>query len=103
MPARNPKLSMVTTNAHVTSPTIIAPTVRHMAVAFPICLFEPDSNRSGLGVRDAPVDGVVIILGELAREVADFEIPRPRRADKGHFGRATGEEHLFETLKLVRP
>src|SRR5918993_550902 len=41
-------------------------------------------QRPLLAIGDPPVDRVVIILGQLPRQVADREVPRPRRLDERH-------------------
>src|SRR5512132_2726211 len=62
----------------------------------------PSSEKTS-GVRDPPVDQVLVILRELSRQVANFEIPWPGFADEGHLGRTAGDEHLLETFQLFRP
>ena len=49
------------------------------------------------------MDEVVIILRQLARQVANLEIPWAGRADGGHFGGASGEEELLETFQFLGP
>src|SRR3954464_14751676 len=56
-----------------------------------------------LVVRQTAVDEVVVVLGELTREVAHFEVPWTGLADETHLDRAAGDEHLLEALQLLRP
>src|SRR5688500_14752086 len=60
-------------------------------------------NRGASGVGQPAVDQVVIVPGQLAAEVADLEIPRADRPDRGDLGSGAGQERLLETLQLVRP
>src|SRR3954447_22077907 len=45
-------------------------------------LYPAKAELKGLSVGDSPVDQVVIVLGELARQLADLEIPRTGRLDR---------------------
>src|SRR6185369_12349147 len=77
------------------------------------CTSRPPSARasgdwSALGrsqlVRDPTVHQVVIVLGELARQVvADLEVPRTGRLHRRDLDRGSGEEHLLEALELLWP
>ena len=54
-------------------------------------------------VIEPPVDQVVIIARQLARQFADLEVPRAGRLNERHFGGDAGDEHLLEAFQLLRP
>src|SRR6185437_2353 len=63
----------------------------------------PLTSWKRLGVRNAPVHQVVVILRQLPSQLADIEVPRAGRLYRRDLDGGSGEEHLLEAFELLRP
>src|SRR4030095_8018598 len=72
-----------------------------MRKAFPPPGSSPDPFASD--VRNPAIDEVERVAAQLHGEIADLEIPGAGGGDRGHFGRAAGQEELLEIGQFLRP